>query len=58
MEMMDILLRQPNAKHANNLFEAIKGFRDWGVSDIEAFSWFMEEVEWGWIRNQASLEDW
>ncbi|MEM1260110.1 MAG: nucleotidyltransferase domain-containing protein [Bacteroidota bacterium] len=58
MHLMDALLREPSAKNANVLFETIKGFQDWGVSDIEAFSWFMEEVEWGWMRNQASLEDW
>ncbi len=58
MDLMDLLLNKPNAKHSNDLFEAIKDFQDWGVSDIEAFSWFMEEVEWGWMRNQASLEDW
>ncbi|MEM8998656.1 MAG: nucleotidyltransferase domain-containing protein [Bacteroidota bacterium] len=58
MHLMDTLLREPNAKHSATLFQAIKGFQDWGVSDIEAFSWFMEEVEWGWVKNKASLEDW
>ncbi|MDT0606334.1 nucleotidyltransferase domain-containing protein [Croceitalea rosinachiae] len=58
MDLMNTLLREPNAKHAKALFQTIKDFKAWGVSDIQAFSWFMEKVEWGWMRNEATLEDW
>lgn len=56
--LMDTLLHEPNAKNSEELFQAIRGFKDWGVTDIQAFSWFMEEVELGWMKNKASLEDW
>ncbi len=55
---MNTLLSEPNQQHATDLFTSIKAFQDWGVTDIEAFSWFMEDVEWGWRKDQASLEDW
>ena len=58
IEQMNTLLSEPNQQHATDLFTSIKEFEDWGVTDIEAFSWFMEDVEWGWRKDQASLEDW
>ena len=56
--LMDTLLHEPNAKNSDELFQAIKVFKDWGVTDIQAFSWFMEEVEWSWMNNKVGLEDW
>ncbi|MEM6723338.1 MAG: nucleotidyltransferase domain-containing protein [Bacteroidota bacterium] len=58
IEQMNTLLETPNAQHAETLFESVKAFHDWGVTDLEAFSWFMQDVEWAWMRDQASLEDW
>ena len=55
---MNVLLNEPNARNADNLFQSIKDFHDWGVPDIDAFLWFMEEVEWSWMSDKASLEDW
>ena len=30
----------------SDLFQSVQGFRDWGVSDLEAYTWFVTEVEW------------
>lgn len=58
LRLMDTLLGEPNVKNAEALFREIKDFKDWGVSDIQAFRWFMETVEWGWMRDEITLEDW
>ncbi|MGB5164517.1 MAG: nucleotidyltransferase domain-containing protein [Woeseiaceae bacterium] len=47
----------PSAQAADELFSELRGFQDWGVEDIEAFDWFMREVEWEWRSGKASLED-
>ena len=44
--------------HANALFERVRGFRDWGVSDLDAYTWFMTDVEWSWTRGTTPIEDW
>ena len=54
----DDLLREPRADHATALFERIRGFRDWGVSDLEAYTWFMTDVEWSWMSGTTPIEDW
>lgn len=51
------LLKHPNSNTANNLFQSLKSFKDWGVTDYEAYMWFMEEVEWSWMKNETPLED-
>ena len=58
LQHMNAVLQEPNTKNADILFESIKNFKDWGVTDIEAFSWFMEDVELAWMRDQQCLEDW
>ena len=30
----------------NDLFQSVQGFRDWGVSNLEAYTWFMTELEY------------
>jgi len=55
---MNRVLNQPTAEHANRLFDSVKEFRDWNVTDIEAYHWFMEDVEWSWRDDKSSLEDW
>ena len=57
MEHIDVLLKEPNLKNANNLFQGLQDFRDWGVPDLDAYHWFMEEVEWSWRKGQTSWED-
>lgn len=55
---MNQVLNQPNVENASSLFESVQSFRNWNVTDIESFHWFMEDVEWAWRDNKASLEDW
>ncbi|MEO0423991.1 MAG: nucleotidyltransferase domain-containing protein [Pseudomonadota bacterium] len=58
MSCFRTLLDEPNAQHATALFEAMRDYRDWGVSDIEAYRWFMTDVEWRWMTGDVPLEDW
>lgn len=44
--------------HARSLFERVRDFRDWGVSDLEAYTWFMTDVEWSWMSGTTPMEDW
>ena len=57
IDKMNALLREPTVKNSENLFKTVKEFRDWRVADIEAFRWFMEDVEWSWMRDRTNLED-
>ena len=58
LSQIDALLESPNAANANALFKSVKDFRDWGVSDIEAYTWFMTDVEWSWMSGATPMEDW
>ncbi len=55
---IDALLDQPTAENANALFQQVKDFQDWGISDLEAYTWFMTEVEWSWMSGTTPMEDW
>ena len=57
-DLIDRLLAEPCGKHATALFERLRDFRDWGVSDLEAYTWFMTDVEWSWMSGKAPIEDW
>ncbi len=57
MKAFSALTAKPSAENASELFESLCAFRDWGVSDIEAYTWFMRHVEWGWRQGSPSLED-
>lgn len=52
------LLGEPTAANATALFELVRAFRDWGVDDLEAYTWFMTEVEWSWQSGRTPIEDW
>ncbi len=52
------LLDEPNTDHAAALFDSIRSFRDWGVTDLEAYTWFMTDVEWSWMSDTTPMEDW
>ncbi|MEM6360452.1 MAG: nucleotidyltransferase domain-containing protein [Bacteroidota bacterium] len=58
IDQMNKVLSEPNACNADNLFQSIKKFHPWGVADLDAFFWFMEDVEWSWMDGKAGLEDW
>ena len=57
IENISELLKNPNSENSEKLFQSVKAFKDWGISDLEAFTWFFEEVEMSWMDGSASLED-
>ncbi len=58
MACFNDLLNEPSGEHATALFEKVRTFRDWGVSDLEAYTWFMTDVEWSWMSGTTPIEDW
>ena len=58
MEYLRTVLEVPNAENAQRLFQSLQAFQDWGVTDLEAYRWFMQEVEWSWMKDQTPMEDW
>jgi hypothetical protein len=58
MACFNRLLDAPCGDHATALFEQVRAFRDWGVSDLEAYTWFMTDVEWSWMSGKTPIEDW
>ena len=58
MKLFNNLLEQPCGDRASALFERVRDFRDWGVSDLEAYTWFMTDVEWSWMSGTTPIEDW
>ncbi len=58
IDKMNLVLSEPTTQNATGLFKSVQEFHDWQVPDIEAFLWFMEEVEWSWMDDKACLEDW
>ncbi len=58
MDLFNALLESPGAENATALFERVRDFQDWGVSDLEAYTWFMTDVEWAWMTGKTPMEDW
>mgnify|MGYP001813100122 FL=1 len=58
MSRFNVLLREPCGDHATALFERVRCFRDWRVTDLEAYTWFMTDVEWSWMSGTTPIEDW
>jgi predicted nucleotidyltransferase len=58
VDLFNGLLDEPSGDHATALFERVRDFRDWGVSDLDAYTWFMTEVEWSWMSDRTPIEDW
>jgi hypothetical protein len=58
LSRIDDLLAKPCGAHATALFDEVRGFHDWGVSDLEAYTWFMTDVEWRWMSGSTPIEDW
>lgn len=58
MPCFNALVDEPCGKHATALFEHVRGFQGWGVSDLEAYHWFMTDVEWSWMSGTTAIEDW
>ncbi len=58
MTKFNALLEEPGGDRATALFECVRDYRDWGVSDLDAYTWFMTDVEWAWMSGKTPLEDW
>ena len=58
MRCFNNLVESPTSNNATALFEQVRDFEDWGVSDLEAYTWFMTDVEWSWLSDQTPIEDW
>jgi len=58
MELFNALVDEPCGDHATALFERVRDFQDWGITDLEAYTWFMTDVEWSWVSGTTSIEDW
>lgn len=52
------VLATPSREKAAALFECVQNFRDWGISDLDAYTWFMTDVEWSWMHGTTPIEDW
>ncbi|MDW3193913.1 MAG: nucleotidyltransferase domain-containing protein [Cytophagales bacterium] len=58
MDQMNQVLNDPSRENSEILFHNIRSWRDWGVEDLDAYLWFMKDVEWSWMDDKATLEDW
>ena len=58
MTCFDNLLNDPCGDSATALFQLVRDFQDWGVSDLDAYTWFMTDVEWSWMSGSTPIEDW
>jgi len=57
MNNFNALLASPGKATADALFGCVREHRDWGITDLEAYTWFMSEVEWSWRSDETPLED-
>ena len=51
------VIKSPTATNSQILFDSIRDFHDWRISDIEAYTWFLENVELSWTHGNTPLED-
>ena len=57
IQHIELLLQEPTLNNSQKLFQSVRDYHDWGVSDHEAYTWFMKEVEWSWMSDDTPLED-
>ncbi len=55
--LLNALVDDPSAPNATAVFESVRDFHDWDVTDLDAYTWFMTEVEWSWMAGATPLED-
>lgn len=58
MQCFNELLEVPAGDTATALFELVRDFQEWGISDLDAYTWFMTDVEWSWMSGTTPIEDW
>ena len=52
------LLRAPSKETAGRFYESLNQFRDWGLTEQEAFRHWTEDYEWAWRTARPPLADW
>lgn len=57
LDNFNALLASPGKEAADALFGSVREHRDWGITDLQAYTWFMSEVEWSWRSDDTPLED-
>ena len=57
MQAFDRLIAEQTAANAKTLFDLVRSYRDWGVTDLDAYTWFMTDVENAWMSDSTPLED-
>jgi predicted nucleotidyltransferase len=57
MELIRVLLEEPNAENARAFYDAIKGFRQWDESSEFWAIRFMKDTELAWLENTAYVGD-
>lgn len=58
LPLMQSLLDNPGTETAQAFFDAVAGFRDWGVAMQEAFYNFTRDSEWNWRSQRPPIYDW
>lgn len=58
MACLNALLDEPGGDRASTLFDLVRNLEEWGVSDLEAYTWFMTDIEWSWMSGKTGIEDW
>jgi hypothetical protein len=54
----DSVLRDPTKDTARRFYESVTGFRDWGMTEHDAFRRWTEDYEWAWRTARPLLADW
>ena len=57
IDAFDRLVAEQTLASATDLFARVKTYRDWGVTDLDAYTWFLTDVEMAWLTGTPSLED-
>lgn len=57
-DQIQSLLKVPSLDNAHALFQNLRDFKDWSLTDHQAYMWFLEEVELSWMDGSTPMEDW
>ena len=52
------MLRDPTKDTARRFYESVTGFRDWGMTEHDAFRRWTEDYEWAGRTARPPLADW
>ena len=57
IELAETVMREPTPENAQAFQEAITNFHNWGISYMDALSYFFKDIEWNWRSGYPPLED-